>query len=68
MPRRISAREWDAIVVALNASLASPVLDGFDEGSAEERAMRRRMLSVLVKAQERREATAHERRLRAETR
>lgn len=63
--RRITAQEWEAVIVALNASLASPELDGFDD-EREEAAMRRRMLSVSVKAHERREAASHERRRRAE--
>lgn len=52
---KLTDREWTAVRAALNASMASGVLDGYDEGSREEReefAARHRALAKIKQAQD----------------
>lgn len=49
MADRLTPREEEAIVVALSASLASPVLDGYDDDDAEEQRLRAVMESARMK-------------------
>lgn len=53
MSERLTKAEVAALLVAVNASLASPVLDGYDDDEDDERALRRAMLSAQTKLRSR---------------
>ncbi len=53
MAEWLTIRDLRAIETALNASLASEVIDSYDDGSTEEAEVRAEMASALNKIQER---------------